>query len=735
MADKTITDQDIEDTLRTLGIEGHALPHGSPGVRTDARELQETLRAAGIDATVTDKGVTFKDEGFNDTAEERAAMRLRRGVQRTTPPPGPGFDQPKAIIPTEKERALAEKRGYAAPFVKGFPVVGPTLEHGAAAVNALIDREPPDSTFGERQSRELTTSRNATKFFEQENPGGSLVAELGGALTGTLPLMATKIGGMAMGTYGPSTGSRVLTGTLGNAGINALDAALRGDNVGHGAMIGAAGGFAGPIIGEMARGTTNFAARTLMPRTGALADMHPGAINKLTAALEGETPGSLATGRTRMGPQGFLGDINAGMTDIAGGLADTPGSHKAIVREAYRVRDAGARSRIEQAATDAAGPPVNTVQFTKMTTEARKKAADPLYKQFRDTVIDPTAEIQALVPRLEKAGAFKMAEELAGVTGDKINLQFLGPDGAKMASPTAQTWDYVKRGLDRRIDAAYSGANPDRTLGAALVKLKNELIEQIENAPGGDVYRQARHAFQEHSSLLDQVKAGKDMFVGGRAGLSADELREELKGLSRPELSARIIGVRSAIKDTMGATFNGDTQMRNKFLAPNNIEKLELVLGKDRAKALIDSMHQEKFLKDQSQNVVHGSQTTPKRERVDALRTSPLPEWNPNLTQPLSWLPPAMLDQLRPSNVIDAWRSQGNNKAMNQLSQLVTMPEGPQMNDLIAALAGESRRRAVTDQRAGAVGNMLGGVISGPGTTTARRRYFRREEEPAQPKK
>jgi hypothetical protein len=31
-----------------------------------------------------------------------------------------------------------------------------------------------------------------------------------------------------------------------------------------------------------------------------------------------------------------------------------------------------------------------------------------------------------------------------------------------------------------------------------------------------------------------------------------------------------------------------------------------------------------------------GSQTTPKKERVNALQAPPLPEWNPNFVQPLS---------------------------------------------------------------------------------------------------
>lgn len=721
MADKDITDKDIADTLRAAGID---MPKGMerPRALSSPEDLADTLRAAGISAIVSNNGVSFKDDGFDDTPESRAAMRTRQSVKRTTPAKGPGFSADK-IDPDPETKGLSERLGLTNQFISGVPIAGPMAKLAGAAGGAAFQAGEKgeggiDTTFGQRYDRNVKMIDDATKYYAQENPFSSTMANVGGAVAGTTPFAMTRLGGAMLGTYGPTVGSRMWTGGLGGAGIGGADAALRGDNVLHGMMIGAGGGVAGPIIGEGARGATNLATSYLWPRTGVLRDYNTGSINRLTAALEGESAGSLAAGRERMGSAGFLGDINQGMTDVAGGLSHTVGPQKGIVREAYRVRDAAARDRIDKAVTDAAGPPVNTVTFSKMTTEARKKAADPLYEQFRNTVIPPNEKLAAMVPRLEEAGAFKMADRLSKITGEPINLKFLGPDGAKEAFPSAQTWDYVKRGLDAQIDAAYTAGN--KTEARALVNLKNDMLKEIHNSPGGDVYKKARQTFADHSELLDQVAAGRDTFLGGRAGLSADELREELKGLTGPALKARMIGMRAVIKDTMGATFNGDTTMRNQLLAPNNIEKLELMLGKNEASKLIKSMNSEKFLKEQSQNVVHGTQTTPRAEQVKALEMHQLPAWDVNLTQPMSFIPPRMREALRPTTVLDAWRGQRHGEMYNQLVNAVTS-SGPKMEELITALLTEQARRAAGSNVSNKLGKLMTGAITGPGSAIGRR--------------
>ena len=120
-----------------------------------------------------------------------------------------------------------------------------------------------------------------------------------------------------------------------------------------------------------------------------------------------------------------------------------------------------------------------------------------------------------------------------------------------------------------------------------------------------------------------------------------DELRHELQGLSGPERAARIVGARNAADEVMGASVRGDTTLRNKFLAPNNQEKLRLLIGDRRAKDLIDTLEQQSYLSGQAKyvNPRAGSPTAPRTAAMNALEAPPLPDRNPNLTQPLSFIP------------------------------------------------------------------------------------------------
>lgn len=721
MADKTVTDADIAETLRAAGIE----PSGAASRSlSTADDITSVLKAAGIDASVSDRGLTFKEGGFDDTPEERAAIRQNRAVKRTTPPVT-GFPEPE---PSAEVKELAKRRGLTGQVISGIPIAGSLLDRAGAAGAAAFQDEP--DTFGERYSGNLERTQAADKWYARQNPASSMGANMLGGVLGYGPLSALKlgklpIGGMIAGTEGPSLGSRLWTGVPGNAAISATDAAMRGEDPMAGGIIGAAGGFAGPMVSGAMRGGTNLISNYLWPRAG-LENFSTGAVNKLTGALSGETPASIAAGADRMGPHGFLGDVNRGFTDIAGGLADIPGPHKATVREAYRLRDAAARDRITATVDKAAGAPTDPVQWERMTTQARSAAADPLYDQFRTTRIHPTDEIKALIPRLEEAGAFGLANKLAGINGEDINMKFF-TTGSKKDFPTAQTWDYVKRGLDQSIEQAYSSGN--KTVGSALVGLKRDLLSEIKKAPGGQIYEDARQAFADHSALLDARTAGKDTLLGSRSGMSRFELADEWKTLSGPEKKARTMGLRDAIDEAMGDTLTGDTTLRNKLLAPNNQDKMRLMLGKAKADEMIKSLGSEKFLKEQSQDVVHGTQTTPKRERVDALTPRPLPEWNPDIAKPLTWMPPSWIHGMRPSTVLDAWRGVHSADTMNQLAHAVTTPAGPQMNDLIAALTAESNRAARVAAGGGHTSNLLGGLVSGPSAGGYRRRRAMSEDE------
>lgn len=695
------TEDDLADTARMLGISG---PERSNA--TIATAKPQALSNSDLAETADALGISLKNSDI-PMPKPRPQM------------PEEGYYDNRLHINVSKPSASLENQ-----IVSGMPIISPLFDRAVAATGAAISPLVPNadkrpSNFGDRYSKNLEELRADNRKYSEDNPVKSTLANLigGGMLLG--PVAGTKLGRLALGIEGPTVGSRIAQGVVGGTALSGADAALRGDDIGPAAIIGGLVGGGAPLLAEGVRSGTNALANAFWPRQGALKGINSTALSKLVGAMEGETPESVAAARERMGPAGFLGDLNTGMTDLAGGIADTPGGPgKQIIREAYRNRAGQQPSRIDQALTDASVPKSNIEDFKGFLTETRKAASDPLYEQFRSMQVHPTDALKAMIPRLEKAGAFNMAEELSGIHGEPINKAFF-TTGPQKEFPTTQSWDYVKRGLDRRIDQAYTAG--DKTLARSLVGLKNDMMAEIEKTPAGKVWKQARTEFADRSAILDQIEAGRDTFLGGRSGLSVDELKEELKGLKGPELYARIVGMRGAADQVMGDTMRGDTTLRNKFLAPNNQEKLRLLLGEKKAAKLIKSMEQEKYLSEQTQNVAGGSQTTPKAERVNALKPPQFPEWNPDITKPLTLIPPHVLEQLRPSNIVDAWRGRAYGRAHEQLAPLLTTREGPMLQDLIEGIRAESTRRGNIANRSHQTGNALASLMALPGVTTARR--------------
>lgn len=648
------------------------------------------------------------------------------GVKRVYIPTRPPSMLDKAPEPVKKAS------GYLNQFVEGIPIIAPVTDMGAAAIDATVKSflpqpNPYGNTWGERYDSAKNKITGNTQEFARENPVGSTVANVAGGVAATIPMAMTGPGAIALGLRGPSLGWKTLGGAIGGGAIGGTDAALRGENLLTGSLVGAGGGAAGPLIGEAANKGTSAALNYFLPRQGPLKGVEPLNVNRLTNAVEGETPASIAANRWIMGPSGFLGDLTPGLTDLTMASAVTPGIGKSVTRQVYEARAGQQLPRIEAALDRAMGKRVDIIEEAQRLKELRNQNADPLYDQWRSMEVFPTPEIKDLMPRLKAAGAFKMANELSAISGDDVMKNFF-TTGANKKFPTTASWDYIKQALDRRINQAYNkeGGGP---LAGKLIQLKQDMINEIEKTDAGKVWRDGRAAYAEPSSLMDQISAGRDTLLGGRAGLTVDQLKHELRTLSVPEIQARIQGVRDAIGEALGASANGDTILRNKLLAPNNQEKIRLLIGdKKVADELIDTLKTEKHLGDKTLQVLGnratGASNVERSEIKNMLMPNPAREWGFDLQKPATWLPPSVRDEFTIAGMTNSRRADRYSKANNQLAHILTMPDGPQMVDLVDALQREAARQARNASRTQVGGNLLTGAISGPGTTTARRQYL-----------
>lgn len=609
------------------------------------------------------------------------------------------------VTPAARSRAdIVDASGFNNRMISDIPVVGPLFDKATAAAGAaiqpLISADAAKKTFSQRYQENLAFQNAQNDLYQEQHPVGAVAADVAGATTLLGPLAETSLGARLMGLRGNSLGARVYQGAAGMGGLEAANQVAKGNNplqqgVAGPVPLAAAGGALFPMVGEGISRAGNALLDWLPRRSGELAGVNSVGRNMLVNAMEGETPASIAEAKQKYGPSGMLADINNATTDIAGGLADIPGPQKEIIREAYRLRAAGQADRIEQSLNRNTVPYTNVANLTRALQDARATDADPLYNQFRTMQIHPTPEIKALIPRLEAAGAFNKAEELSGISGRPINRNFF-TGGPQKAYPTAETWDYVKRGLDRRIGDALDKTKPDKDLARELLNLKSDMLAAIDKTPAGQVYQRAREAYAEPSELLHQIQEGKKTF--SRA-TDKEELAYELNNLSGPELSARVQGARKAIQDILESSVRGDTTARNTLLARSNRDKLEMLFGQRRADRLIADLEAEVAGKAQKENIVGGSQTTPKKERVNALTPQPSEMGyfsNLNLTKPTSFIP----EWMHPHTIMEGARAQRYADAYRQIAPLLTTQMGsPKFNDLVNALRSEQAKSALMHDR------------------------------------
>jgi len=150
---------------------------------------------------------------------------------------------------------------------EGIPVLGGLANKANAAINAGLapvmnplfaeKDQLKGGSFGERYAESLATQEGMSKKFEAEHPIASTAANITGGVAATLPLAATATGARLLGLTGRTLPAQVAQGAASGAGINAADAAVRGENPLTAGMVGGAIGGAAPAV---ARGVGALAA-------------------------------------------------------------------------------------------------------------------------------------------------------------------------------------------------------------------------------------------------------------------------------------------------------------------------------------------------------------------------------------------------------------------------------------------------------------------------------------------
>lgn len=515
---------------------------------------------------------------------------------------------------------------------------------GAAALHPLFN--PDDgSNISQRYDHYLKSERDKISAFRDQNPGLSLLSEIGGAAplaiaTGGAAMTGRGAGEVALRGAGMGAGEGFAYGFGSGEGLNdRLESAAVGTGVGAVAgastPIIAAGGrraiqaVADPIAGladaVTGRGSTKRAARSIsrtMDRSGQSTDDITNTLR--SAAADGQ-------------PEMIMADAlgNSGQRSLAG-VARQPGNMRNEIVEYLNNRQNAQGERVAGFVEDGFGFPAKPktpgtdvvpqgyefkdtlddvldgriVSAKRAETDlrkARKNIADPAYDAARGGA--GPVDVRSALERIDaRVGPLESVD----MTGDGIDAIYakyrkrLQGNPAKVGDDVSavELSDFdrvmgVMQDLQDDIEAAKRAGKGNKV--TQLAALKKDLDASMEAASDG--YRAANDGFRANSRIIDAVPAGRDMARPGERSVNNEIL---FNGMSEAEKKAARIGYGDKILTDVERVAPGNDKSRA-LTTPKLTDDIN-TMAADPAK-LQRQVEREKLMFETRRQATGGSQT------------------------------------------------------------------------------------------------------------------------------
>ena len=474
-------------------------------------------------------------------AEDRQQL-LQEAYDRNLLPP-----DMKAAFDEAKKRGIVSgapaqpKSSSVGDFFKSIPtgIVGTAASY---ARGEQIESEQRAMAFTDKPNAgpEVPTGDRMAEQFGLHKPEGvpgRFGEAIGGALSNPASYvgpggLAVKMGGAVASAVGAEAAGELAKGTGAELPMRILG---------------------GAIGGGVTAGTTAAVRGAVSPRTNVAAD--------LSRALQrdGDTIESI-TGRLNearsIRPNATLADVAGENTrGIVERIAQSPGVGRSLVVPTLTSQQKGQMDRLSTDLSRLTGSQRTAFQATQNVMASRAQSATPLYRTaYEDGDValwSPELERLSSSPSVKSAmaGAVRIwrdnviadgygAMNPGAVVEGGGQLSFLS--GKVPVFPNLQFWDYTKRLLDDRVNAAVrAGQNQKvRTLTMLTQQLRNELDRHVPS------YREARNAWGGPSQYLESIENGRDI-LSNKVG--AEELRSNLAQMTEAQQEAYRVGAVSAI--------------------------------------------------------------------------------------------------------------------------------------------------------------------------------------------
>lgn len=430
-----------------------------------------------------------------------------------------------------------------------------------------------------------------TKKFEQDQPVLAAATRGIGSALALAPAMAIAPEVFGFDAAGSLLGN-TLTGAITGGTISAADAAARGESaadIGKQAITGGLTGGAAPMVGKAIGSVVQGIMKYFKPAEaeGILKGVNPQALEWASKALkdQGFTDQQIAARVKELGPEGFLAEYTPKTLGSAAAVTSLPGAAegKNALLQGFeqRVAPGAQKARIQEGLDNLLGKPKNMVQSNIENAAAREAEAGPLFDQFRQMKVTPTAEVKSLTEQLEGLGllndAKRVAQVKAAATGEPVApTENFFTTGERKDWPTTESWSYVKQAVDDKIANSYD-AHGHATQNTRLWRqLKKRIDNVIANSSPetAKVWGQARDIW-ESSKAVDNARA-EGARVWART-YHPDQLIQDLTDMSPAERAAFKEGARSALQNNIEASVNGDTTTRQMLRSDFSKQKMHML--------------------------------------------------------------------------------------------------------------------------------------------------------------
>lgn len=459
--------------------------------------------------------------------------------------------------PAEPDERIGAGRGALLSALQGA-TFGLADEYGAA-VRSLPTLLPGGRKFGDAYRENVDAARTGLEQFREDHPVASIATELGGAVAGGLYVgTAAGIGnaGAATAGVGRSIAQGAAAGAVAGAGAAEGGVGNRARGAVTGGVFGGAVGAVAAPVARAAKGVVDLvrpagaaaaAAETAASSAaGAATKKSSGGwkmlqqVSKLAGIDDADTRGQdmllRAMERDGVKIDDLIARVESSrkpltLADIAGenvrglmrGTNTVVGEGRDAIPEMLTTRAKGQGQRILGDLEEGTGLTRDNVpQLANDLSATRSAKSRPLYERaygttdgdgerLHRTVSDPDVLATLEIPAFRKA--YRTGMRIARVQGVEIPdyfnvLEEYGPDLAgKLAPPTVQSLDYMKRGLDDVIEAGMRRGSIGKTEARALRQRLNETLQKIDAAV--PEYAQARGTFAGDSGPIEALELGK----------------------------------------------------------------------------------------------------------------------------------------------------------------------------------------------------------------------------------